>query len=93
MSVALADPHVIPADAVASLRNKGHCVVRGLASAAEVAAFRPAIEAAVKRHADNQAPLAERGTYGKAFLQVTNIWQYDDTVKQFVFAPRGRWTA
>jgi len=88
MPVALADPHVMPAEAIASLRDKGHCVVRGLASAAEVAVFRPAIEAAVKRHADNQAPLAERGTYGKAFLQVTNIWQYDERVKPFVFAPR-----
>ena len=87
-AVPLADPHAIPADAVASVRDKGHCVVRGLASADEVAAFRPAIESAVRRHADNQAPLAERGTYGKAFLQVTNIWQYDESVKQFVFAPR-----
>jgi hypothetical protein len=37
---------------------------------------------------DGQAPLEERGTYGKAFLQVTNIWQYDERVKPFVFAPR-----
>lgn len=88
MSRALADPHVMPEDAIASLRDKGHAVVRGLASEEEVAAFRPAIEAAVMRHADKQAPLEERGTYGKAFLQVTNIWQVDDVVKEFVFAPR-----
>ena len=86
--VPLADPHVMPAEAVTSLRDKGHAVVRGLASADEIATFRPAIEAAVLRHAEKQAPLAERGTYGKAFLQVTNIWQYDDVVKEFVFAPR-----
>ena len=84
----LIDPCIMPSEAIASLRDKGHCVVRGLASAAEVAAFRPAIEAAVQRHADSQAPLADRGTYGKAFLQVTNIWQYDDKVKPFVLAPR-----
>ena len=84
----LADPHAIPADATSSIRDKGHCVVRSLASAAEVEAFRPAIEAAVRRHAQNQVPLEERGTYGKAFLQVTNIWQYDEVVKQFVFAAR-----
>jgi ectoine hydroxylase-related dioxygenase (phytanoyl-CoA dioxygenase family) len=84
----LSDPHEMPAEAIASVRDKGHCVVRGLASAQEVEAFRPAIEAAVQRHAQNQVPLEERGTYGKAFLQVTNIWQYDETVKRFVFAPR-----
>jgi hypothetical protein len=88
MSRALADPHVMPDEAITSVRDKGHAVVRGLASAEEIAAFRPAIEAAVMRHADNQAPLEERGTYGKAFLQVTNIWQVDDVVKEFVFAPR-----
>ncbi|HEX2591519.1 MAG TPA: phytanoyl-CoA dioxygenase family protein [Rhizomicrobium sp.] len=77
-----------PADAIASVRDNGHCVVRGLASAEEVVHFRPAIESAVLRHAQNQIPLEERGTYGKAFLQVTNIWQHDDLVKRFVFAPR-----
>lgn len=84
----LSDPHPIPPDAIASVRDKGHCVVRHLASHEEVEAFRPAIEAAVRRHAENQVPLEQRGTYGKAFLQVTNIWQHDDIVKRFVFAPR-----
>jgi ectoine hydroxylase-related dioxygenase (phytanoyl-CoA dioxygenase family) len=88
MTFALDDPHDTPADAIAAIRDNGHAVVRGLASAQEVEAYRPAIEAAVKRHALNQVPLEERGTYGKAFLQVTNIWQYDETVKRFVFAPR-----
>lgn len=85
---ALDDPHDTPRDAIASIEDKGHCVLRGLASKAEVEAFRPAIEAAVQRHAEKQAPLEERGTYGKAFLQVTNIWQYDEIVKHFVYAPR-----
>ena len=84
----LSDPHDTPAEAIAAVRDNGHCVVRGLASRDEVEAYRPAIETAVQRHAQNQVPLEERGTYGKAFLQVTNIWQYDDTVKRFVFAPR-----
>jgi ectoine hydroxylase-related dioxygenase (phytanoyl-CoA dioxygenase family) len=88
MMPGLEDPHGIPAEAIASVRDNGHCVLRGLASPGEVEAFRPAIEAAVQRHAEKQAPLAERGTYGKAFLQVTNIWMTDDAVKRFVFAPR-----
>ncbi len=84
----LADPHIMPPEAIASLRDNGHCVVRGLASAEEIAAYRPSVEKAVLKHAENAPPIEERGTYGKAFLQVTNIWQYDDTVKRFVFAPR-----
>ena len=89
----LSDPHDTPAEAIAAIRDNGHCVVRGLASRDEVEAYRPAIETAVQRHAQNQIPLEERGTYGKAFLQVTNIWQYDDIVKRFVFAPRFAKTA
>ena len=28
-------------------------------------------------------PLAERGTYGRAFLQTPNLWQHDDVVRRF----------
>ena len=30
----------------------------------------------------------ERDTYGKAFLQIFNLWTLDDTVRRFVLAPR-----
>jgi hypothetical protein len=33
-------------------------------------------------------PIEERDTYGKAFLQVMNLWVTDDAVKQFVFIKR-----
>jgi len=33
-------------------------------------------------------PLAERSTYHKAFLQVTNIWTRSDVARELVFAPR-----
>lgn len=33
-------------------------------------------------------PLEERDTYNKAFLQITNIWNKDETVKEFVFSKR-----
>ena len=34
------------------------------------------------------APLSERDTYHKAFLQVTNLWRTDETVREFVFGKR-----
>jgi len=70
------------------VRDKGHCVVRGLASREEVEAFRPAIEAAVLRHAQNQIPIEQRGTYGKAFLQVTNLWLQSALARELVFSRR-----
>ena len=33
----------------------------------------------------NKEPLEKRSTYRKAFNQVTNLWQKDEQVKQFVF--------
>lgn len=36
----------------------------------------------------NDKPLEERTTYGKAFLQIMNLWTKNDTVKEFVFGKR-----
>ena len=80
--------HDLPERCITEVAEHGHTVVRGLASHDEVAAFRPAIEAAVARHAERMAPLDERDTYGKAFLQVPNLWQRDAVVERFVRAPR-----
>jgi ectoine hydroxylase-related dioxygenase (phytanoyl-CoA dioxygenase family) len=74
-------------DVVAFAEN-GHAVVRGLATPAEVAAYRPVIEAAAIAHKRETRPLEERDTYGKAFLQVPNLWRRDDRVQRFVFARR-----
>ena len=73
---------------VDAYRQHGHALIRGLASAAEVAAYRPAIEAAARTHNPETRPLAERGTYGQAFLQTTNLWRVDPVVARFVRAPR-----
>ncbi|MEI8238428.1 MAG: phytanoyl-CoA dioxygenase family protein [Actinomycetota bacterium] len=79
---------VVPADLVEQFDHDGHAVVRALASREEVEAFRPAIEAAVQRAATHHRPLGERDTYGKAFLQVPNLWTVDATAKAFTFAAR-----
>ncbi|HXQ59353.1 MAG TPA: phytanoyl-CoA dioxygenase family protein [Acidimicrobiales bacterium] len=87
MSAALAAP------VIDGYRRDGHCVVRALASRHEVAAIRPAIEEAAARRTVGVAPLDERDTYGKAFLQATNVWRLDDAVREFVFDPRFARTA
>jgi ectoine hydroxylase-related dioxygenase (phytanoyl-CoA dioxygenase family) len=36
----------------------------------------------------NTAPIDARDTYGKAFLQIFNLWREDDTIKEFVLSHR-----
>ena len=75
-------------ECVDAFLRDGHTVVRGLATAEEIAAVRPAIEAAAAQRTAGVAPLAERDTYGKAFLQAINLWRLDKRVQGFVFGRR-----
>lgn len=67
------------------LAEKGWTLLRGLGSSKEVEQGRKDISAAVKRLANEHRPLGDRDTYGKAFLQVTNLWRQDPGVEEFVF--------
>src|SRR3954447_12027946 len=86
--VALEQAHPLSADTRDAFAEKGHAVVRGLASADELAGYRDAIEDAAMRYSRETRPMEERDTYGKAFLQVPNLWQRDEVVRTFVFAKR-----
>ncbi len=69
-------------------RENGHLLVRGLLSPEEIAVYRPLIAEAVKKYRTERRRLSERDTYGKAFLQVMNLWKQDEGVRQFVLARR-----
>ena len=84
----LDDRYEVTPDAVAAFQRDGHVSVTALASPEEVDAFRDAIIGAATDHNLERRPLTERGTYGQAFLQTTNLWAVDDTVRRFVLAPR-----
>jgi hypothetical protein len=81
------DVDVDAAELTRFARN-GFACVRGLATPAEVAAFRPHIVEAALAHAYDRRPLEERGTYGKAFLQSTNLWRHDARIAGFTLARR-----
>jgi len=63
----------------------GHLLLREVIEADEIAVHRRAITEASRRLITEDRPLAERDTYGKAFLQTMNLWLHDDAVKTFVF--------
>jgi hypothetical protein len=84
----LSDAYALPAACVREFRAKGHTVVRGLATPAEVAAHRPGLLAAAPKGRYDHRPLEERDTYGKAFVQMVNLWRHDERARAFVFARR-----
>lgn len=75
-------------DQIAAYQRDGHVLLRSVASEAEIAAYRPLLTNATLRHNRQTKPLSERDTYGKAFLQITNLWQRDPATAPFTLARR-----
>lgn len=44
------------------------------------------IDRVVDRLNKNTRPMGKRDTYGKAFLQLFNLWREDEQVKEFIFS-------
>lgn len=84
----LAETYPLSAGQVRCHNRDGHVFLPQLMPAHLLAPFREAIVAIAERHRGEQRPLAERDTYGKAFLQIFNLWTLHETVRRFVLAPR-----
>ena len=78
----------VPAENINEFLEKGHTLVKGILSAEEIAAYRPVIVNAAERYNTEKRKMEDRDTYGKAFLQIMNLWRSDEAVKQFVLAKR-----
>jgi ectoine hydroxylase-related dioxygenase (phytanoyl-CoA dioxygenase family) len=76
-----------PAD-LESYAADGYVKLRGVLDAGVVAHYEPEITEQVLRLNTQHLPLSERDTYSRAFLQVTNLWQHSDKVREFVFSRR-----
>lgn len=84
----LADSYDVPAERIRDFREHGHTILRGVASAEEVDAFRPVIKTVALRENREDRPIEQRDTYGKAFLQMWNLWAVDEDVRRFTTARR-----
>ncbi|HEX5551808.1 MAG TPA: phytanoyl-CoA dioxygenase family protein [Chitinophagaceae bacterium] len=84
----LNDFKVLSQEQINAFRGNGHTLVRGILSPGEVAAYEPVIAEAARRYNTEKRKLEKRDTYGKAFLQIMNLWQHDEAVRKFVLAKR-----
>jgi ectoine hydroxylase-related dioxygenase (phytanoyl-CoA dioxygenase family) len=70
----------------AYFRENGYVKLKQVLKPETIEHYRLEISAQVKRLNTLHLPMAERSTYQKAFLQVTNIWTKSDVVKEFAFS-------
>jgi ectoine hydroxylase-related dioxygenase (phytanoyl-CoA dioxygenase family) len=84
----LNDLKAIPPENVTEFLEKGHTLVENILSPDEMAAYRPVIADAARRYNTEKRKMEDRDTYGKAFLQIMNLWRSDEAVKQFVLSKR-----
>src|SRR4051794_40180972 len=69
--------YVLTPEQIACYRRDGFVVLRQVITPEEIAAFRPRITGLVEQLRPQLKPLPERSTYGKAFLQVTHLWNQE----------------
>lgn len=79
--------HVASLDQEYFIQN-GHVLLRNVMSGESAVTFRHILEHAVQRLNTENRALQDRDTYGKAFLQIMNIWRSDSEVAKFVLAKR-----
>src|SRR5690348_16370923 len=84
----LSSDYPLTAAQIASFRHNGHVMLRGVCSPEEIAAYRPVINAAAYGYSTETRSMEERDTYGKAFLQIMNLWRRDEAVRRYVLARR-----
>ncbi len=75
-------------DKVAQYQRDGHILLENVLDAAYIPPYQEAIEQTVAERNKETRALKDRDTYGKAFLQTTNLWEHNGLVKEFVTAKR-----
>jgi ectoine hydroxylase-related dioxygenase (phytanoyl-CoA dioxygenase family) len=75
-------------DQIGSYRKNGFICLRKLASAPDIAFYRPKIQTAVAQKLSQDSPVGEKKAYGRYFGQVTNVWQLDAGLQPLIFAKR-----
>ena len=84
----LSEPFSVSEQDLDAYRNNGWVALREVATSEEMATYGPAIREAAMRHNTETRPMEERDTYGKAFLQIMNLWRHDPVVAQYTLSKR-----
>jgi ectoine hydroxylase-related dioxygenase (phytanoyl-CoA dioxygenase family) len=82
-------PYTLTRDQITRFREDGFIKLKDVLSAEALAYFGEAItRLTLQLNPNKDKPLEARDTYGKAFIQVGNLWTHDATAKAFSFSRR-----
>lgn len=81
-------PYDLAPDRVDAYDRDGYVHLSGVLSPAVLERYGQEITRSVLDLAREDRPLEERDTYGRAFLQVTNLWRQNERVREFVLGRR-----
>jgi ectoine hydroxylase-related dioxygenase (phytanoyl-CoA dioxygenase family) len=81
-------PFTVTADQIAFYNENGYIKLKNVLSPSLLEHYRQAISNRVAELSADVAPMDQRTTYGKAFLQIMNLWTKSPVVKEFVFGKR-----
>ncbi|MBC8102743.1 MAG: phytanoyl-CoA dioxygenase family protein [Cytophagales bacterium] len=84
----LDSPYSLTPDQIAAYQKEGFALLRGVATPDEVTPYREEITNLTMEFARGYKPLDQRDTYGKAFIQLGNVWQRNAVVEKFTQARR-----
>jgi len=84
----LNETYIVPIEKKSFFETNGHVYLPDILSKEELQPYRTAILEWAEDFKSKQKPIEERDTYGKAFLQMMNLWEENEMVKQFTLAKR-----
>ena len=80
--------YTITEEQQADYQVNGHILLRNILNQDEVNSYRDVIVEAADRFNTEKRKMEDRDTYGKAFLQIMNLWEVDEHVRKFTLAKR-----
>ena len=85
---ALAMPYNLNTDQIEFYQHNRYIKLKHVFNEETILFFNDAIGKRVEQMNHESVPLEQRSTYGKAFLQLFNLWQEDKVIKEFIFSKR-----
>lgn len=88
MTFDLDRPHPVDQRRIDDFRSNGFVRLKAVFTPEELDHYGEAITSLTMALNRQSLPLEQRSTYGKAFLQVTNLWEHGGPAREFVFGKR-----